>query len=85
MTISRRLLFRTAPAALTLAGLVATRSASAGEPGPAPQGPPPGQVPAQFVPPVPPAPPVPAAAPPGVGPAWAARVPLETRQVLLVV
>jgi L,D-peptidoglycan transpeptidase YkuD (ErfK/YbiS/YcfS/YnhG family) len=84
MTISRRLLFRTAPVALTLAGFVATRSASAGgpAPAPAPKGPPtPGGVPAQFVPPTP----APPAAPPGMGPAWAAHIPLDTRQLLLVV
>jgi L,D-peptidoglycan transpeptidase YkuD (ErfK/YbiS/YcfS/YnhG family) len=89
MTISRRLLFRTAPAALALAGLPATWSASAGERAPAPKGPPAGGLPAQFVPPLPPplppaaAPPAPA--PPGIGPAWAARIPLDTRQLLVVV
>lgn len=92
MTISRRSLLRAAPVALTLLAVPSARTASAagarwdanaaaGTGVGAAGGANPGPAAVPF--PEPPAPPI--AVPPGVGPRWAAEIPVETTQLLLVV
>ncbi|WP_406278398.1 L,D-transpeptidase family protein [Embleya sp. NBC_00896] len=73
MTISRRSLLLSAPAALGLVGLASMRPASGYEPLPM-------VAPGPMVPG-----PAPVPVPPGIGPRWAAEIPVETTQLLLVV
>ncbi|MYS83630.1 L,D-transpeptidase family protein [Embleya scabrispora] len=85
MTISRRSLFRTAPIALALIAVPSTRNALITGSGPGND--------ARTVAstatgttadPIPAQPPMPAAVPTGIGPRWAAEIPAETTQLLLV-